>query len=49
MPPGAVDGTSVSDEEIGALLDDLADAPLGADADGDFRLLIPVRGKRPLS
>jgi serine/threonine-protein kinase HipA len=39
-PAGAVEGTRVTDEEIGAMLDRLADIPLGVDEEADFRISI---------
>lgn len=39
-PAGAVDGTSVSSEEIAEILDHLASAPLGVTEDEEFRISI---------
>ena len=39
-PTGVIDGTPVSEEEIGTLLDNLADTPLGLSESDDFRISI---------
>ena len=39
-PPGAIDGTPISDDEVATIINNLASAPLGMGEDQDFRISI---------